>query len=121
MKSTAAKNKQSTSFADLVADSELKEKVVRLGDWSVTVRELTGRERFSLSERKESEAWDTTLFVASTGLVNPKVEKPEDLDAIRTEWVMLIANSILSLSGMDPADSVEAGKESADAIDIGGS
>jgi len=117
----AAKNKQSTSFADLVADSELKQEVIQVGDHSVTIRELTGRERFSLSERAEADRWETMLFVSSIGLVEPAIEQPEDLDQIRTEWVVKIANAILALSGMDTDDEAEAGNESADEIDIGGS
>lgn len=117
-----AKNKQkNTSFADLVADSELVTEEIQIGDHTVVIRELTGRERFSLSERAESDRWGTMLFVAHTGLVDPKPDKPEALDEIKTEWVVRIANAILALSGMDEDTVAAAEKVSADGIDIGGS
>jgi hypothetical protein len=121
MKSTTAAKQKVITLADLVADSELKQKIVQIGDHSVTVRELTGRERYELTERTDDNRWDTMLFLAKTGLVEPEIETPEDLDAIRTEWVTLIANAILSISGMETDDNEEAENESAGEIDIGGS
>lgn len=117
----ATKNKQSTSFAELIADSELETKTIQVGDHSVVIREMTGRERFSLAEKADDPPWDTMLWVAHTGLVTPKPETPEDLEKIKTSWVAEIANAVLSLSGMDADADDTVENESASVTGIGGS
>ncbi len=119
----AQKNKQQTesTFADLVADSELETETIQLGDHSVVIRELTGRERFELSTLDDSKRWDTMLWLAHTGLVSPKPETVEEMEKIKTAWVAVIANAILKISGMEPDAVDDAENESASVTDIGGS
>lgn len=115
-----AKNKQST-FADLVADSEPATKQVQIGDHQVTIREMSGRERFELSERADAPRWDTMLWVAFIGLVDPKPESLEAMEELKTDWVIVISNEILSISGLDADADETAENESASVTDIGGS
>jgi len=117
----AKKNKQSTSFAALVADSELITEVVQVGDHPVTVREMTGRERFELSEKADDPRWDVLCWCAFTGMVDPRPETIEEMDELKTEFVVLMANAVLRLSGMEPDEEVEVENESASVTDIGGS
>lgn len=115
-----AKNKQST-FADLVADSEPTTNVVQVGDHAVTIREMSGRERFELSNRADDPRWDTLIWCAFTGLVDPRPETIEEMEGLKTDWVVKIANEVLALSGMAPDDDAAAENGSASVTDIGGS
>lgn len=116
-----AKNKQSNSFAALIADSELKSETIEVGDHSIIVQEMTGRQRFELSEKEQDNRWDTLLWVCSTGIVEPKPADMAELEQIRPEWIVEIANSILRISGLEANAEEEAGNESASVTDIGGS
>jgi hypothetical protein len=116
----AKQNKQST-FAALVADSELSTEVIQVGTCSVTIRELTGRERFALSDKADDPRWDTLCWCAFTGMTDPKPETIEEMDSLKPEFVVQIANAVLAISGMAADADDEAENESASVTDIGGS
>jgi len=117
----AKKNKQSTSFAELVADSELTTEVIQVGGHPVTVREMTGRERFQLSEKADDPRWDVLCWCAFTGMIDGRPDTIEEMDQLKTEFIVLIANAVLRLSGMEADAEEEAGEGSASVTDIGGS
>ncbi|TFG84039.1 MAG: hypothetical protein E4G74_00160 [Erysipelotrichales bacterium] len=105
-------SKKIASLADLIADSGLSRKTIQIGDHSVVVQELTGRQRFELSSRAESDRWETMLWIAFIGLVEPKFETIEVLEqSTKPGWVVKIANEILAISGMDADSSDEAENE----------
>ena len=115
------KQTKRTTFADLVADSEPQTTEVQIGDHKVTIREMTGRERFELSDLPDGSKWDTLTYVAFTGLVDPRPETIEEMDGLKTEWVVSVANAVLNISGMSNDADEEAENESASVIEIGGS
>ena len=117
----ATKNKQSTSFADLIADSELAQSVISVGDHSVTVREMTGRERFELASKQDEGHWDSMVWLSFTCLVDPRPDSIEEMEKLKTEWVVKMANEVLRISGMEEDAEEDAENESANGIDIGGS
>jgi hypothetical protein len=110
-----------TSFADLIADSELETKPVSIGDHVATVRELSGRERFDLSKRTDDDRWDTMLWIVATAMIDPAPSSADDVELLKTKWVVKLANAILELSGMATDAVDEAENESASVIGIGGS
>lgn len=120
-KANQNKQKTNSTFAELVADSELETETIQIGDHEVTIRELTGRERYELSTLDDTKRWDTMLWLAHTGLVEPKPETVLEMEQIRTGWIALIANAILKISGMEPDAVDDAENESASVTDIGGS
>ena len=117
----AAKQTNKSKFADLLADSELEQSTINIGDHSVIIRELTGRERFELGERPMDQRWDTLLWCAYTGLVDPKPETIEEMDGLKTDWVITISNAVLALSGLEADAEDAAENELAVGIGIGGS
>jgi hypothetical protein len=117
----AMKNKQSTSFADLVADSELAQQFVQVGDHTVTIQEMTGRQRFELSKRADDDRWDTMLWLASISLIDPAPDSIDALEKIKPAWVIKIATAAMALSGMETDAIDEAKNESAVVTDTGGS
>lgn len=104
-----------------MADSKPAEKQVKVGRHIVTVRELSGADRFALAERDDSDRWAVMKWVVMRGLVEPKPETEDELDKLKPEWVVEIGQAIMSLSGVTEDDLEEAEKESANVIGIGGS
>ena len=94
-----AKNKQST-LAELVADSEPVRKEIQVGNHSIIITELTGRDRYQLAELGEQNRWDTILWVCSKGIVEPHIGSVEELEFIRPAWLTEIGTEILALSGL---------------------
>jgi len=106
-----AKNNKQSTFAELIADSELITEEVQIGNHSVTIRELSGRQRFELSEKVDDSRWETLLWVCMIGLIDPAPESITDLEPLKAEWVVKIANAVLSLSGLEGEAIETAGEE----------
>lgn len=119
--SAATKNKTTDTFAAMLADSELKKKTIQVGGHSVTIIEMTGRQRFELSERADDTRFDTLLWVAFNGIVDPVPPSLEDFEQLRIEWITEIANAVLELSGLATDDEEEAGNGLASVTDTGSS
>ncbi len=115
------KKNNGISFADIVAASEPKTETITIGENEVTIREMSGRERFELSKKAEGDKFDVLLWVAFIGLIEPRPESLDELETIRVEWITDIANAVLKLSGLEPNAEAEAENESASVTDIGGS
>lgn len=116
--------KKVQTFSALIADSEPETIEVDLGENTVLVRELSGRERFdagATAESDDKDHWDLMLMLCDIGIVEPRPKSIEELEKIKPEWVQLIAQAIMQLSGMSIKDEDDAEKESAAVIDIGGS
>lgn len=109
-----------TTFADLVAASEPRTEVVDLEDFQVTVRELTGAERFEFGlNHADAQKWDTYRWLCWKGFVDPKPESIEELDTIKSEWVLQCAAVIMRLSGILESSEDDAEKKSEATTDIG--
>ena len=117
-----AKKKVAT-FDELIADSTPAEKQVEVGGHVVTVRELSGKDRFELAALSEEELtrWDMLVWVCMRGMVDPKPNKPHYMEKLRPEWVVKIATTITEISGIGDESLEEAENESAGVTDIGGS
>lgn len=117
-----APEKTDTAFQDLVKASERKTDTVELDDFTVVVREFGGRERFEAGKMAEELGqWEVVLWLCFNGMVDPKADSMDDLDALKPEWLQKIAAAIMKLSGMTLDEKQDAEKESAAVIDIGGS
>jgi len=120
-KQTDTKNKPPT-FGDLIADSAPEQIEVQLGDHSVWVRELSGRERWDAGMKAdEVNQWEVMLWMCEIGIVSPRPASVDDLEKIKPEWVKAIASAIMKLSGMTLEVAEDAEKELAEVTDIGGS
>ncbi len=114
--------KKVQTFASIIADSEPRTMEVDLGDNTILVRELTGRERFEAGQKAEdANQWDVMLWMCDLGIVEPRPKDVAELEKIKPEWVKDIAAAIMHLSGMTITEEADAEKESAAVIDIGGS
>jgi len=114
--------KKVQTFASIIADSEPETMEVDLGDNTVLVRELSGRERFDAGQKAEdANQWDVMLWMCDLGIVEPRPKDVAELEKIKPEWIQKIAAAIMKLSGMTMTTEDDAGKESAEVIDIGGS
>jgi len=114
--------KKVQTFASIIADSDPETMEVDLGDNTVLVRELSGRERFDAGQKaNESNQWDVMLWMCDLGIVEPRPKSIEELEQIKPEWIQKIAAAIMKLSGMSMTETDDAEKESAAVIDIGGS
>lgn len=115
-----AKNKQST-LAELVADSAPEISTVELGEHSVKIQALTGRDRFEIAVQEEKlSRWDLMLWICLQGMVDPPVVSVEDVEQIKPEWIVKIATALMKLSGI-ATDEEEAKNVSPGANDSGGS
>lgn len=104
--------KKTASLAQLQVASEPRTRDVELADGlSVTVRELSGRERFELVDKADDNRWDVMLWIASLALVDPLLSV-EELDKLRPEFVKAIADAVMELSGVYEGAEDDAGKES---------
>lgn len=123
MSKTDTKNRNKpTTFADLVAESVPEQREVTLGESTMWVRELSGRERWDAAEKAtDSNQWDVMLWLCDTGIVSPRPGSIEELEKIKPLWIKKIAAAIMELSGMTMETTDDAEKESAAVIDIGGS
>jgi len=111
-----------TSFASLIAESVPEQIEVKLGDGSMWVRELSGRERWDAAAKAEdANQWDVMLWLCDKGIVSPRPASIEELEKIKPLWIKEIAAAIMQLSGMTMETTDDAEKESAAVIDIGGS
>lgn len=109
-----------TTFSDLVAASEPKTEVVDLEDFKITVRELTGAERFEFGiEHADAQKWETYRWLCWKGMVDPAPETEEELDSIKSEWVLECAAVIMRLSGILESSEDDAEKKSVVTTDIG--
>ena len=54
-------------------------------------------------------------------MVEPRPDTIEEMDELKTEFIVLMANAVLRLSGMEQDAEVEVENESASVTDIGGS
>lgn len=115
-----AKNKQSTTFADLIADSPPTQDVVDLGSHSVLIQELSGRDRFELGTKEDDPRWEVMLWMCMKTMIDPKPVSEDELEKINPKWVVKIATAAMKLSGIDMDDEEEAGNESADGNESGG-
>jgi len=110
------------TFASIIADSKPETMEVDLGDNTVIVRELSGRERFDAGTKAEdANQWDVMLWMCDLGIVEPRPKSIEELETIKPEWIQKIAAAIMLLSGMSMTTEDDAEKGSAEVIDIGGS
>jgi hypothetical protein len=116
------KNKQ-TTFADLIAASDPHTETVECGDFTVTIRELSGRERFDLGNKADEDRWEVLLWLCMHGMIDPKPETEAELDQLKPEWTVKIATSIMRISGVEETidEAEEAGEGLAVVSDIGGS
>lgn len=116
-----AKEKQpAVSIHDLIADSAPETKVIEVGGHNVKIQELSGRDRFALASKAEENQWDVLLWVASLGLIEPSFQSVEELEQLKPEWIVVIANAVLELSGVSEDAVADAENESGDVIGIGG-
>ncbi len=118
------KQTKQETFADLIADSQPITDVVEVGDHSVLIQELSGRERFELGAIEESETftrWDTMLWVCLRSIVDPKPADIEELERLNPKWIVLIASAAMKLSGISVEEEQNAENESAAVSEIGGS
>lgn len=114
--------KKPPSFAALIAESEPDQIDVKLGNTTVWVRELSGRERFEAGEKAEDiNSWELMLWVCEKGIVSPRPGSVDELEQIKPEWVKEISLAIMSLSGMTFESKDDAEKGLAEVTDIGGS
>ncbi len=114
--------KETPTFGDFVADSEPAQLAVELGDKTMLVRELTGRERFEAGEKAdELNTWDLMLWMCNLGIVSPRPRDLAELEKIKPVWIKKLADAIMKISGMRLQDVEDAEKELAAVIDIGGS
>lgn len=121
-KTDTKKTDKPTSFADLIAESVPEQREVELGDRTMWVRELSGRERWDAAEKaNDANQWDVMLWLCDTGIVSPRPASLEELEKIKPLWIKKIAAAIMELSGMTMEEVEGAEKESAAVIDIGGS
>lgn len=121
MQNTDTKSKVQT-FASIIADSKPQTMEVDLGDNSVLVRELSGRERFEAGQKAEdANQWEVMLWMCDLGIVEPRPKDIDELERIKPEWIKDIAAAIMHLSGMTITAEEDAEKESAAVTDIGGS
>ncbi len=114
--------KKVQTFASIVADSKPETMEVDLGDNTILVRELSGRERFEAGQKADDgNQWDVMLWMCDLGIVEPRPKSIDELEKIKPEWVKKIAAAIMHLSGMTIEEEEDAEKESAAVIGIGGS
>lgn len=105
-----AKNKQST-FAELVADSDRETETVEIGNHSVKIQALTGRDRFDIAVKEEElSRWDLMLWICVQGMIDPKPKSVEEVETLKPEWVVKIATALMTLSGITE-DEEEVKKE----------
>ena len=109
------------TFDELLADSEFERKTIRVGQHSITIQELSGADRFYLVEHSDDSRWDLLKWVCLRGMVDPKPKDASELDKLKPEWVVKIAEAITNISGMGEDALEDAENESADVTDIGGS
>lgn len=109
-----------TSFDDLIKASEPASEVVKVDDFEVTVRELTGAERFEFGlEHAEANKWETYRWLAFKGMVDPAPETEDELDSIKPEWVLAISAAVMRLSGILESSEEDAEKKSEATTDTG--
>lgn len=115
------KNKNAT-FDQLIADAEPVQQTITVGGkHQILIQELNGADRFALAERAEDNRWDLLCWVCMQGMIEPKPNKVSYLEKLKPEWVVTIATAITDLSGISEDSIAEAGEESADGTDTGGS
>lgn len=115
---TQPRKKGAVSFNDIANAYEPQTQVVMVNGFDVTVRELTGRERFDAGAREFDSDWDRMLWLACTGIVDP-VATTDELERIRPEDVKALCEAVMALSGMSVDAVDEAAKESGNVTDIG--
>lgn len=116
-----AKDKKASTLADLQHAGKPRTETVELedGEFIVTVRELSGAERFEFAKLAEVGTWETYRWLAHRGLVDPELESEDDLDTIRPEWVMAIAGAVMKLSGIAEESEEDAEKKSEESTATG--
>ena len=114
-------NKKHATFDQLIADSKPETREVDCDGHTILVQALSGKERFELATLTEMDRWQLLVWVCMRGMIDPKPNKESYLDKLKPEWVVKIATSITDLSGIGGEALEEAGEESANVTDIGGS
>ena len=112
--------KKKASFNELVKASEPKTEVVDCDGFEITVRELSGAERFEFGlEHADAQKWDTYRWLCWKGVVDPAPESEAEIDKIKSEWVLQLAAAIMRLSGILEEAEEDAEKKSEATTDIG--
>ena len=105
---------------DLIAASAPNIKQVELTEnFVVTVRELSGKERFAAAQMADDDRWSVMRWLAFTGMVDPLPDNIDQMDALRPEWVVSMAKAVMGISGMTLESADEMENESANVTDIG--